>query len=247
MGISELKIPTAQRFDLDAEMSDSSSDIPRTLPTRKEFQKHLRTLGIDNYSLVVVYGKRGMDSTPRAWWMLKSAGVQNVILVDGGLTAWIAAENRTEFWEDKAASQNKGNITVSSSFGSNSASMQWLQASGSQLEIPIVDARSTERYHGEAEKPRKGLNRGHILGAINIPVTTLQANGQLVSSDQFLSIFDQHLGCANRPFIAYSGSGVTACVVLFASSLIGRHRMLDDGSWSQWGNTRLRQSGCYQG
>ncbi|WP_244659554.1 hypothetical protein [Corynebacterium diphtheriae] len=56
-------------------MSDSSSDIPHTLPTRKEFEKQLRTLGIDNYSLVVVYGKRGMDSTPRAWWMLKSAGV----------------------------------------------------------------------------------------------------------------------------------------------------------------------------
>ncbi|MCS6571181.1 hypothetical protein NYO02_02130 [Corynebacterium diphtheriae] len=122
-------------------------------------------------------------------WMLKSAGVQNVILVDGGLTAWIAAENRTEFWEDKAASQNKGNITVSSSFGSKSTSMQWLRASGSQLEIPFVDARSTERYHGEVEKPRKGLNRGHILGAINIPVTTLQANGQLVSSDQLLSVF----------------------------------------------------------
>ncbi|WP_374071793.1 hypothetical protein [Corynebacterium belfantii] len=38
-GISELKIPIAQRFDLDAEMSDSSSDIPHTLPTRKEFEK----------------------------------------------------------------------------------------------------------------------------------------------------------------------------------------------------------------
>ncbi|WP_244661256.1 hypothetical protein [Corynebacterium diphtheriae] len=28
-------------------MSDSSSDIPHTLPTRKEFEKQLRTLGID--------------------------------------------------------------------------------------------------------------------------------------------------------------------------------------------------------
>lgn len=43
--------------------------------------------------------------------------------------------------------------------------MQWLRTSGSQLEIPIVDARSTERYHGEVEEPRKGLNRGHIPGA----------------------------------------------------------------------------------
>ncbi|WP_234914869.1 hypothetical protein [Corynebacterium belfantii] len=57
-----------------------------------------------------------MDSAPRTWWMLKSAGVQNVSVVDGGLNAWIAAGNRTEFWEDKAASQNKGNITVSSAF-----------------------------------------------------------------------------------------------------------------------------------
>ncbi|UEB75520.1 hypothetical protein [Corynebacterium diphtheriae] len=47
MGISELKIPAAQGFDVDAEMSDSSSDIPHTLPTRKEFEKQLRTLGID--------------------------------------------------------------------------------------------------------------------------------------------------------------------------------------------------------
>lgn len=49
--------------------------------------------------------------------------------------------------------------------GADSVSMQWLRANGSSLEIPIVDARSTERFHGEVEEPRKGLNRSRIPGS----------------------------------------------------------------------------------
>lgn len=84
--------------------------------------------------------------------MLKSAGIRNVSVVDGGLTAWLAAGYRTEFWRDTAAPQALGNITVCSSFGADSVSMQWLRANGSSLEIPIVDARSAERFHGEVEE-----------------------------------------------------------------------------------------------
>ena len=40
-----------------------------------------------------------------------------------------------------------------------------------------------------------------------------------------------------RPFIAYCGSGVTACVPAFAAFLLGHdHARIYDGSWAEWGN-----------
>lgn len=36
----------------------------------------------------VVYDKRGMLSAPRAYWMLKSFGVQSVRILDGTFSRW---------------------------------------------------------------------------------------------------------------------------------------------------------------
>ena len=40
---------------------------------------------------IVIYEQDGVYSGPRAWWVLKTFGAQNVYVLDGGLHAWIEA------------------------------------------------------------------------------------------------------------------------------------------------------------
>ena len=39
--------------------------------------------------------------------------------------------------------------------------------------VQVVDARSAERFRGEAPEPRPGLKSGHIPGSSNVPSSVL--------------------------------------------------------------------------
>lgn len=81
-------IPGARDFDIDGEMSDLSAPLPHTMPSAAQFQHAARAQGLNEDSLVVVYDAQGIYSSPRAWWMLKSMGAQEVYILSGGLPAW---------------------------------------------------------------------------------------------------------------------------------------------------------------
>ncbi|TXN61452.1 sulfurtransferase, partial [Methylobacterium sp. WL18] len=88
-------IPGALRFDLDA-MSDTESSLPHMLPRSDVFASRMRALGVGDGMQIVVYDGQGLFSAPRVWWMLKTYGVRDALVLDGGLPAWIAAGYATE-------------------------------------------------------------------------------------------------------------------------------------------------------
>ena len=45
---------------------------------------------------VVVYDKIGMISAPRAFWLLKTFGVQNVMILNGSFLKWAAEKREVE-------------------------------------------------------------------------------------------------------------------------------------------------------
>ncbi len=53
-------------------------------------------LGISETATIVIYEQQGVFSAPRAWWMLRTFGAQNVHLLNGDLKSWIAAGLPTE-------------------------------------------------------------------------------------------------------------------------------------------------------
>ena len=69
---------------------------------------------------------------------------------------------------------------------------------------------------------------GHIPGASSAPATELAPGGRYLSPGELR----ERLGDA--PFVAYCGSGVTACTLLVAAELAGVEALLDPGSWSEW-------------
>src|SRR6202000_2353897 len=83
-------IPGAIFFDID-ELSDRSSPLPHMLPAPDVFSHSMSALGVDDHMTIVIYEQEGVFSAPRAWWMLRTMGAQQVYILDGGLRAWIEA------------------------------------------------------------------------------------------------------------------------------------------------------------
>lgn len=83
-------IPGAKIMDIDGAFSDPNSDVPHTMISESECERQLRALGINDDSIVIIYDNQGIYSAPRGWWMLKSMGLPNVAVLDGGLPAWQA-------------------------------------------------------------------------------------------------------------------------------------------------------------
>ncbi|CAD7967654.1 unnamed protein product [Amoebophrya sp. A25] len=79
-------------LDLD-ECADRRSTLPHMMPAVEDFETHVTdTLHIDNHSVVVCYDRHGIFSAPRAWFMFRHFGHQEVFVLDGGLPAWDADE-----------------------------------------------------------------------------------------------------------------------------------------------------------
>src|SRR5690606_17851884 len=99
----------------------------------------------------------------------------------------------------------------------------------------IVDARSAERFRGEASEPRPGLRSGHIPGSKNLPFGRLyNADGTLKSPDALRAEFEAAGADLTKPVITTCGSWVTAASLFLALERIGhRHHSLYDGSWAE--------------
>ena len=61
------------------------------LPTPQALARTVAAFGITPATPVVVYDASGGMYAARAWWLLRWLGHQSVAVLDGGLSAWVAA------------------------------------------------------------------------------------------------------------------------------------------------------------
>ncbi|EML7084072.1 3-mercaptopyruvate sulfurtransferase [Klebsiella oxytoca] len=224
-------IPGAVFFDIEA-LSDHTSPLPHMMPRAEAFAVAMRELGVSSDKHLVVYDEGNLFSAPRAWWMLRTFGVEKVSIVAGGLEGWRRdglpleqglpelPEGDFDGRVDPLAVKRLTDVLLVSHEGS----------------AQIVDARPAGRFNGQVAEPRPGLRCGHIPGALNVPWTELVINGELKTTDELNEIFARHGVDFERPIIASCGSGVTAAVVVLALTTLGVNGVsLYDGSWSEWG------------
>lgn len=225
-------LPNAHFFDLD-KISDTSSALPHMLPPPQEFSKAVGAMGIGNETTVVIYDQRGIFSAPRAWWMFRVFGHNKVMVLDGGLPAWIKAGG--------AIQSGPSSHAVPADFTSHfqPKMVRSLTDIRANIDVPtaqILDARAAARFNAQVPEPRAGMRSGHIPGAVNIPFSTLLENGHYLSPVKLKQIFKESGVDGSRPMIASCGSGITACVVTLGLVLAGLpEASIYDGSWSEWG------------
>jgi thiosulfate/3-mercaptopyruvate sulfurtransferase len=227
-----VRIAGARVFDFDKTICDTASHLPHMMPTAEVFQREVRALGVDRNSLIVVYDRQGIYSSPRAWWMFRAMGHDRVCVLDGGLPAWMQAGFPCEPAAAVAAIPGDFVAHARPSLFCNADDVERALNDG---HCRVLDARSAGRFHGREPEPRAGLRGGHIPGSINLPFTQLLDRGRMRPAAEIADLFAP---VANRDMqLVFScGSGVTACILALGAYLAGyRNLSVYDGSWSEWG------------
>jgi thiosulfate/3-mercaptopyruvate sulfurtransferase len=224
-------IPGAVFFDIDA-ISDKENPLPHMLPTPQEFAAAAGALGIDEGQRIVVYDGLGLYSAPRVWWTFKVMGARDVVILDGGLPAWVAAGRPTGSGHAHRRRRTfRGRIDPGAVLDL-AAVRDGLAADTIQL----VDARPASRFLGQTPEPRPWVRSGRIPGSLSLPSSELIANGRLKAAEALRAAF-AHAGVdLARPVATSCGSGVNAAILTLALDVLGvADSALYDGSWTEWG------------
>ena len=210
-------VPGAVYVSLEDELSDHTvvGRGRHPLPSGRSVQAAARRWGVRDGVPVVVYDDWNRAGSARAWWVLTAAGIPDVRILDGGLSAWIGP------LDTGTVTPEPGDVTVRHD-DLYAGAMPTLTAEQAADAGVLLDARAPERFRGDVEPVDPVA--GHIPGARNVPSTSLLSDdGRFEPAD----------GLADVDGV-YCGSGVTASVVLAALAADGVEAALYPGSWSEW-------------
>ncbi|MBE91270.1 MAG: 3-mercaptopyruvate sulfurtransferase [Rhodospirillaceae bacterium] len=224
-------IPGAPFFDIDV-IADPNASLPHMMPTAEIFAEGVCKLGISNDTKVVIYDQHGIYSAPRAWWMFRAFGHDNVGVLDGGLPKWrsdgypVASDTVVPSLAEFSANVRPELLRLVEQVNAN------ISSGGEQ----VIDARGAGRYNGTETETRAGLRSGHIPGSLNVPYANIVKDGSMVDSTALRHAFEAGGVDFAKPITTSCGSGITACILALGLYLEGRDDVaIYDGSWTEWG------------
>jgi thiosulfate/3-mercaptopyruvate sulfurtransferase len=225
-------LPGAVFVDLDAELSapPTPAEGRHPLPSVQSLQAAARRWGISTGARVVVYDAVGGTAAARAWWLLRWAGLTDVTLLDGGLSAWPGP------LETGDVVPAPGDVTLT---GGAMPVLTIDEAAALPATGVLLDARAGERFRGEVEPVDP--QAGHVPGAVSAPsAANLDDQGRFLPAAVLTERFAGLGVTGDRPVGVYCGSGVFAAHEVAALAQAGIEAALWPGSWSQWSNDPAR-------
>ena len=221
-------------FNIDKN-SNQKPSLPHMLPSKQDWEIIVSALGISNSDHVVVYDDSDVFSSCRVWYTFLYFGHDpNLISVlDGGLKKWINEKYPT--------SKKINNIQKSKYIAKENTYLvinkDEVNKNIISKKIQLVDARGEQRFLGLQPEPRKELRSGNIKGSINLPFQKLlEKDRTFKKKDELIEIFKTKKVSVEKEMAFTCGSGVTACVLGLANSIIsGKKPVIYDGSWAEYG------------
>ncbi|KXP07841.1 sulfurtransferase [Tsukamurella pseudospumae] len=217
-------LPGAVYVDLDGYLAAPASPEAgrHPLPTPEAFAAGLSAAGIGDGATVVAYDDAGGVMAARLVWLLRSLG-EDAALLDGPLgplddTGTVVPSPAT-FTPRPWPADRLATIDEASAGA-----------------VPVIDARPADRFRGENETvdPRAG----HIPGAVSVPCRDNVVDGALLPVPELRDRFEAAGLRPGEDFVAYCGSGVSACHNLLTAEHAGFDGgRLYPGSWSQYAGT----------
>jgi len=240
-GLEEYKnqhIPNSIFFDLD-DNSKKKTNLPHMLVNINNWEKILSKMGIKENDEIIIYDNSDVISSCRCWFNFIYFGHDPslVHVLNGGLKKWIK--------ENRKTTNEITNIQISNykSFEKKELvkNKELINQNINKQEFKVIDARSKERFEGKVQEPREGLRSGNIKNSFCLPFDhCLNKNKTFKNKDELKIIFETCLKSIDKKDVVFScGSGVTACVLALAYSLINDKYQpcIYDGSWAEYGLT----------
>jgi len=210
-------------------------DLLNELPPWDDLMDMIGNAGIDKSSWVVVVGKMEkvadqFDMT-RVAWTLKSAGVENVSVLNGGEDKW-QKENRTLSQE---AAKPKAKPYNASAAGNRFVDKAYVVKSMGKA--TLIDARAPAFYSGKEKLPFVA-RPGHVKGSLNLPASMIfTPEGLFKGKAELAPLAEKVTGSdLNREVIAICDSGRVATSWAFVmSDILGYKKVkVYDGSMQEW-------------
>jgi len=226
-------IPGAVFFDIDT-IADLDQGLPHMLPKPDVLAKAMSELGLGDGIRLVIYDALGLFAAARVWWTLRAYGVEDVRILEGGMTQWTKEGRPVEAGAASPRPPRPFTPRLDESFVASLDDVRTALATGS---AQVVDARPADRFTGRAPEPRPGLKSGHMPGGLNLPFAEVFEHGRLKSAEALKAAFAEHKVDLAKPIITTCGSGVSAAILTLAvEEAGGKVEGLYDGSWAEWGS-----------
>ena len=228
-------IPNAIFFDLDKN-SKNNTDLPHMLPSLDDWNKIVSNLGISKDDQIIIYDNSNVISSCRCWYNFIYFGhdPKLVSVLDGGLRKWKQENKKISKEVIKFTKTNyEGEELISLVKDKNNIDLNI-----SEKEFVVVDARSKERFEGKVPDPRKNVRSGSIPNSICLPfVEVINKDFSFKNEEELKSLFNNTLKNTIDNPVFSCGSGVTACVLALAYSLVNANYLpvIYDGSWAEYG------------
>jgi thiosulfate/3-mercaptopyruvate sulfurtransferase len=229
-GYEQGHIPGAGFIDLQGELSDLASDLRFTLPPQAQFERVLSEKGVGPGTRVVLYSQTTPQWATRVWWMLRTFGFDDAMVLNGGLAKW-KAEGRPLSTEPAAYPRNGFKARPRPHLIAGKDDVQSGLGDGACL---VLNALSAEQHRGGG---RHYGRPGRIAGSGCVPAAELLdgVNGPYLPLERIEARFREAGAFDKDRVITYCGGGIAASSTAFLLTLLGHQDVaLYDGSLSEW-------------
>jgi len=219
------------------ELRDASVSAPDGLtlemPPADTLRSSLEALGISTDSRIVVYyAKDWVSPSTRIIFTLDYAGLDNVALLDGGMSAWVKDGHEVSTEATPARTGTLAPLKTRPLI----VDADFVRAHATAAAYDVIDGRAAVFYDGAEEGgPRDHRATGHIAGAHSVPFESVFGDDlKLKSTDELTAIFAKANVKPGDTIIGYCHIGQQATAMLFAARALGHHVLLYDGSFEDW-------------
>jgi len=231
-------IPGAVKLDWHVDVQDA---VARDFVDQKGFEQLMSQWGINNDTLIILYGDKNNWYACYSFWLFKMYGHTNMKVMNGGRQKWEA---------EKRAFSKEVPHYAATSYKAQSLD-ETIRAYRDEVHVGLTDpnrrltdVRSLQEYTGEllhmVNYPQEGAQRGgHIPTAKSIPwATAANADGTFKSAGELREIYYGKDVTPDKDVISYCRIGERSAHTWFALTyLLGYPRVRNyDGSWTEWSN-----------
>jgi thiosulfate/3-mercaptopyruvate sulfurtransferase len=231
-------VPGAVLFDWKKDINDQ---VTRNIFSKQTCEDLLQKAGVNNNTILVLYGDFNNWFAAFAFWAVKYYGFKDLRLMNGGRKKWLE--------EDRPISKDipqyqRGTFKATEPDKSIRAYLNEVKEALDKENIAMVDVRSPKEFTGEIlappEYPTEHAQRGgHIPGASNIPWSqAVKDDGTFKSIEELKQMYQSKGIIPDKEIIAYCRIGERSSHTWFVLKyLLGYPNVKNyDGSWTEWGN-----------